>query len=682
MKLDKHVVDMFTELTKPADDVKMEKTCYGTISVVDGTRYVKLDGSDLLVPAASTVKTSHGDRVTVLMKNHSLTVTGNLTAPATDGEGGSSGEAGTAATIEIGTVTTGEAGSSATVTNSGTTSAAVFDFVIPRGDKGDPGPQGPQGEAGTAATIKVGRVTTVEGAILASVTNSGTTSAAVFDFVIPRGEKGEKGEKGDTGTWDGTIPEHEHTVSDITDFPTSLPANGGNADTLDGKHASDFAQMRGDIADCNNAMAFGTYNIIPETLNAPTANYYHLVVEPAANGAWIKQTAVLCDPTASLINSFTRINIDGTWTGWVSSCINAVVANHQMEHVLATATDILAWASTDECLLNYNTKVRVFNSSTSPYGNRIGGSDFIYDIFKIDNHDWIRVIAYDIRSNGIYVNSKVNGTWAGWRNIADGGNADTLDGLHANEIASNPNLLINPDFRINQRGISSPTAAFGVDRWTGTYTVSDNTIVFSQAEQFMVQLIENIDSLIGREATATVYYDDGTADKGTAAISDTTYFFTTSRIHCLVYAENGIKGLEIWAAAPCNIVGVKLELGSIATPFVPPDPATELAKCQRYYQRYYANEMPYGFRVRDSYYVINMNIPIMRATPAVRYHWRFGSYDNIFEDANNAPHTAVFTTSAYTNSRAVKIDISTDASTPVGYLPADENSYCELESEI
>lgn len=27
----------------------------------------------------------------------------------------------------------------------------------------------------------------------------------------------------------------------IEDFPTSMPANGGNADTVDGKHASDFA---------------------------------------------------------------------------------------------------------------------------------------------------------------------------------------------------------------------------------------------------------------------------------------------------------------------------------------------------------------------------------------------------------------------------------------------------------
>lgn len=34
---------------------------------------------------------------------------------------------------------------------------------------------------------------------------------------------------------------HKHAKSEITDFPSSMPANGGNADTVDGKHASDFA---------------------------------------------------------------------------------------------------------------------------------------------------------------------------------------------------------------------------------------------------------------------------------------------------------------------------------------------------------------------------------------------------------------------------------------------------------
>jgi hypothetical protein len=43
---------------------------------------------------------------------------------------------GQAATVSIGAITTGNAGSNATVTNSGTTSAAVLDFTIPRGDAG------------------------------------------------------------------------------------------------------------------------------------------------------------------------------------------------------------------------------------------------------------------------------------------------------------------------------------------------------------------------------------------------------------------------------------------------------------------------------------------------------------------------------------------------------------------
>ena len=61
------------------------------------------------------------------------------------GAAGADGADGAAATIAVGTVTTGAAGSSATVTNSGTSSAATFDFSIPKGDTGDTGATGPQG---------------------------------------------------------------------------------------------------------------------------------------------------------------------------------------------------------------------------------------------------------------------------------------------------------------------------------------------------------------------------------------------------------------------------------------------------------------------------------------------------------------------------------------------------------
>lgn len=71
--------------------------------------------------------------------------------------------------------------------------------------QGPPGPQGQQGEPGAAATVTVGTVTTGEPGTDAIVTNSGTENAAVLNFTIPRGATGAagavgpRGPKGDTG---------------------------------------------------------------------------------------------------------------------------------------------------------------------------------------------------------------------------------------------------------------------------------------------------------------------------------------------------------------------------------------------------------------------------------------------------------------------------------------------------
>jgi hypothetical protein len=111
-----------------------------------------------------------------------------FTIPRGDtGATGATGAPGTAATIAAGTTTTGAPGSFATVVNSGTSNAAIFDFTIPRGDVGPTGPTGATGATGTAATIAAGTTTTSSPGTSASVTNSGTSSAAVFDFTIPRG---------------------------------------------------------------------------------------------------------------------------------------------------------------------------------------------------------------------------------------------------------------------------------------------------------------------------------------------------------------------------------------------------------------------------------------------------------------------------------------------------------------
>ena len=175
------------------------------------------------------------------------------------GDKGDTGDTGTAATVQVGTVTSG---ATASVTNSGTSSAAVFDFVLPKGEDGASGTvisnvvvsvdgtysatptatgsvsgdtltlgftglrgaSGDKGEEGAAATVTVGSVTTGEAGTGATVTNSGTTAAAVLDFAIP---KGDTGEKGDTGAYvngisltvtDGVVTAGRASLSDGNSF--------------------------------------------------------------------------------------------------------------------------------------------------------------------------------------------------------------------------------------------------------------------------------------------------------------------------------------------------------------------------------------------------------------------------------------------------------------------------------
>lgn len=108
---------------------------------------------------------------------------------------GPAGPAGSAATVTVGSVTTGEAGTEATVTNSGTESAAILDFVIPKGAAGTngtdgaPGVDGAKGDPGAVFTPAV----SPEGEL--SWTNNGS-----LDNPDPVNIKGQKGDAGEAGT--------------------------------------------------------------------------------------------------------------------------------------------------------------------------------------------------------------------------------------------------------------------------------------------------------------------------------------------------------------------------------------------------------------------------------------------------------------------------------------------------
>lgn len=73
------------------------------------------------------------------------------------GDPGPKGDPGAAATVTVGTTQTGDPGSQATVQNGGTTSAAILNFTIPKGEKGDAGAAGPGVSVGSGAPSGTGQ---------------------------------------------------------------------------------------------------------------------------------------------------------------------------------------------------------------------------------------------------------------------------------------------------------------------------------------------------------------------------------------------------------------------------------------------------------------------------------------------------------------------------------------------
>lgn len=82
MELSSDLISQFVKATKDNKKVKQESTVYGTTVEYNGSIYVKLDGSDLLTPILTTTDVKPSERVTVMIKDHTATVTGNISSPA------------------------------------------------------------------------------------------------------------------------------------------------------------------------------------------------------------------------------------------------------------------------------------------------------------------------------------------------------------------------------------------------------------------------------------------------------------------------------------------------------------------------------------------------------------------------------------------------------------------------
>ena len=166
---------------------------------------------------------------------------------------------------------------------------------------------------------------------------------------------------------------------------------------------------------------------------------------------------------------------------------------------------------------------------------------------------------------------------------------------------TNPNLLINPNFAINQRGQTSYTrVGYTVDRWhkpgNGIVNPQSNGILFigeANGTSDIRQYLENSKIYDGKTVSLSVKLSNDYLKLENIAIN----LSGTSEIS-LAYKKQGdiaawiryspSKGLYVQIRVEQNkevtLEWVKLEIGSVATEFSPPCIAEELPKCQRYYQ--------------------------------------------------------------------------------------------------
>ena len=82
MGLSYDLISEFVKITNDKKEKPKEGTVYATIVGSGDTKYVKIDGSDLLTPMDTTTDIEDGERVTVMIKDHKATVTGNITSPS------------------------------------------------------------------------------------------------------------------------------------------------------------------------------------------------------------------------------------------------------------------------------------------------------------------------------------------------------------------------------------------------------------------------------------------------------------------------------------------------------------------------------------------------------------------------------------------------------------------------
>lgn len=310
--------------------------------------------------------------------------------------------------------------------------------------------------------------------------------------------------------------------------------------------------------------------------------------------------------------------------------------------------------------------------------------------------------------------SKVNENFL---NVPSGTTAEILQQAqtqaqeYTNGVISNPNLLINSNFKnpINQRGqttyIGSGTNQYTIDRWRikGVATVltiltNGDGISLGKSDTLtgyalLEQAVENSEILEGKVLTASTSVDGNiiscTVSAGWTFPAEGMATLATARYENLdikiqLYSDKILTvyiyiGGSIAQGTTYNLQWAKLELGSISTQYVPRSTGEELLLCQRYYRtfpEFFGTHTTFAYSGRNNQFSI-MLTPPMRVTPTAN----FVNCKMATTSSSSAIQNVTFNTTASTPDM-LYINAVTENTTPDAVFVVNAENGLTLDAEI
>ena len=270
----------------------------------------------------------------------------------------------------------------------------------------------------------------------------------------------------------------------------------------------------------------------------------------------------------------------------------------------------------------------------------------------------------------------------------------------------NPNLLLNDEMTINQRGKSVyyGPSTYGTDRWlliddyafmrTNTnsqWVIGIEDSVGAAEREIVAQKIENYKTLVGKTLTLTLSYSnltesvsgttqlalyDGVKTETVALTSSGTAILTATISSNADRVEVRIKTSATGTDTSFVFKYCKLELGGSSTPLVPKNIGLALTECQRYYQKlstFGCSNIPTTATSFDA--PINLFTPL-RATPTLK----LSAKPLIIGNGNSISSTS-YSISSLKNNKAI-INLQCTQSMTLNQVYVLSDVIAELDAEI